>query len=320
MPLGSFKPQALWTLLCGLPFPVVQRRLKGNADLLHATDHFIPKLRDIPVVATLHDAIPLSHPEWINYSFKSLKNALWRKSAHWAEHVITVSEYSKQEIIRWFGLAPERISVTPLGVDERWFGESSSNERARVRQQHELPARYFLFVGTLQPRKNMATLIRAHRALPPELRRTLPLVVAGRAGWMCEKEASALRDGDGGTLRYLGHVTEQDLPTLMRQAAVFVLPSLHEGFGLPVLEAFAAGTPVVASQAGAIPEVAGDAALLVDPLDAAGMARAMQHAATDLKLAETLRAKGTARAKEFTWQRTAELTVQVYRSLLERLR
>ncbi|MBE2179821.1 MAG: glycosyltransferase family 4 protein [Chthoniobacterales bacterium] len=315
-PLGSFKLQALCALLSGMPFPMVQRRLAGVADLVHSTDHFIPKLRGIPVVATLHDAIPLSHPEWINYSFKSAKNALWRKSAQWADHIITVSEHSKREISRWFDIPPERITVTPLGVDARWAQDVPEDEIERVRSFYRLPPRFVLFLGTLQPRKNIARLIAAHRRLPDALRREAPLVVAGRAGWLCGNEIATLRNGDGDTLRYLDHVLEADLLPILKQASVFALPSLHEGFGLPILEAFAAGTPVVASTAGSIPEVAGSAAMLFDPSDIKAMADAMQTCLEDAALADSFRELGRARAKEFPWARTAELTLATYEKVL----
>lgn len=314
---GAFQNQVLLSLLTGKYFPTSSTELTGKADLLHATDHFIPKLRGIPVVATLHDAIPLSHPEWINYSFKTVKNALWKRSAHWTDQVITVSEDSKREIVRWFGIPPERISVTPLGVGRQWFAEIPQKELERVRLKHALPERFFLFVGTVQPRKNVGRLLEAHRSLPAKLRREVPLVVAGRAGWLCEAEVAALEGGDDGALRYLRHVPEDDLMPLVKQASVMVLPSLHEGFGLPVLEAFAAGTPVVSSNAGAIPEVAGDAAILVDPLDVNALAQAMRQVVEDTPLAGALRAKGRERAKQFTWQRTAKLTEDVYRKVLE---
>jgi alpha-1,3-rhamnosyl/mannosyltransferase len=315
--IGGFKPQALFSVATGAPFTTCHRRLSGRFDVFHATDHLIPKLRQIPVVATLHDAIPLSRPEWVSYPFKRIKNALWRKSAHWADRVITVSHHSKGEISQWFHVPAERITVTPLGVDARWGRQAARAELERVRMRHELPRHFFLFVGTLQPRKNIGRLIEAHRLLPGRLRRETPLVVAGRAGWMCEAEVAALRDGDGGTMRYLDHVPEEDLVPLLQQSSAFVLPSLHEGFGLPILEAFAAGVPVVSTTAGAIPEVAADAALLVDALDSHALADAMRRCREDGNLARTLQERGRERAAEFTWRRTAELTAEVYRRAIE---
>lgn len=313
---GRFHAQALFSLLTLLPFPVAEGRLGCAGGLVHATDHFIPKLQRVPVVATLHDAIPLSRPEWISYSFKSLKNALWRKSARWARHIVTVSEFSKKEIAEWFGIPTARITVTPLGVCRRWFATPDREGVAQTRERYGLPERFFLFIGTLQPRKNVLRLIEAHRALPADLRASTPLVVGGRAGWSCDEELKILREGDGGGLRWLEHVPEEDLVQLFRAANAFVLPSLHEGFGLPLLEAFASGTPVVASNAGSIPEVAADAAVLVDPLDVGAMANAMQKVIEDKTLADTLRGRGRERARLFTWERTARLTANVYRQVL----
>ncbi len=313
---GSFLRQAAFSLATNQDFPIAAKRLTGGADLVHATDHFIPKFAGVPVVATLQDAIPLSHPEWIGYSFKTLKNALWKRSARWADHVLTISQASKREIVRCFGLPAEKITVTPLGVGKWWFDEVPAAELSRVRSAHQLPDRYFLFVGTLQPRKNLRRIIEAHRTLPSLVRRQVPLVVAGRAGWNCAADIAELEHGDAGTLRWLRHVPEADLVPLYRQAAALVLPSLHEGFGLPVLEAFAAGLPVVTSNTTSLPEVAGEAAMLVNPLDVGAIALAMRNCLNDEPMTRSLVAKGRERAAHFTWERTAALTTEVYRRML----
>lgn len=314
---GRFGIQALYALATGRALPDRFSPLAGPFDLVHATDHLIPNLPGVPVLATIMDAIPLSHPEWVSYSLKKLKNAMWKRSAHWASHVITISDYSKQELIRWFGIPDQRISVTHLGVDQRWFDTPPEEELARVRKQFCLPERFFLFIGTLQPRKNLARLIEAHKMLAPTLRRDCPLVVVGRAGWGCEAEVQALEDGEQDSLCWLDYVPDPDLLALVSQASVLTFPSLHEGFGLPVLEAFAAGVPVVCSNTTSLPEVAGDAALLVDPLNAGDLADAMRQLVTDEALAENLRLKGRERAAKFTWNRTAGLTADIYRQLIE---
>lgn len=309
---GPFAAQALFTLTTGRPFPLAQRRVVGRVDLVHATDHLIPSLRGVPVIATLMDAIPLSHPLWVRSRLRWLKAALWRRSAGWVDQVITISSFAKQELIRWFGLAEERISVIPLGVGERWFVPPTQADLQRIDDLYALPERFFLFVGTLQPRKNVARLIQAHRMLPKPIRQECPLVVVGRAGWGCEQEVQALRQGDGGMLRWLQYVPDADLVPLVSRGSVLVFPSLYEGFGLPVLEAFAAGLPVIAANTTSLPEVAGEAALLVDPEQVGEIASAMQLLIRDEPLAAQFRGRGRARAAAFTWDRTAERTAEVY--------
>jgi len=313
---GPFAAQALFTLATGRPFPLAQGCVAGRVDLVHASDHLIPSLRGVPVVATLMDAIPLSHPLWVRSRLRWFKAALWRRSAGWADQVITISTFAKQELIRWFGLPAARISVIPLGVDQRWFVAPSAAERERVRRAYHLPERFFVCVGTLQPRKNILRLINAHRRLPEAMRRALPLVVIGRAGWSCEAEVRLLTGGDGGALHWLRYVAESDLVALVGAATALVLPSLYEGFGLPVLEAMAAGVPVITSQTSSLPEVAGEAALLVDPLSVDAIAAAMGTLGNDPALAGELSARGRARAAGFTWERTAAATTAVYRQVL----
>ena len=227
-----------------------------------------------------------------------------------------MSEHSRQEIVQWFGVPEERISVISLGVDGRWFAPPSPAEWARVRQAYGLPETFFLSVGTLQPRKNTERLIAAHRLLPAALRREVPLVVVGKAGWGCDSVVAQLVDGDAGALRWLRYVPDQDMLPLLQQAAALLFPSLHEGFGLPVLEAFAAGVPVMAANTTAVPEVAGDAAVLLNPLDTSGWAEAMQHLLQTPSFAQTLRQQGRERAQRFTWNQTALRTAQVYAGVL----
>lgn len=316
--VGRFQPQAALSLVTGLAFPQMQRALRGQVDLVHATDHYVPRLRRVPVLATLMDAIPLSHPEWVAYGFKSLKNEAWRRSAHWADHVLTISEFSRQEIAHWFRLPESRISVIPLGVDARWFEAPGAAVRERVRQDYALPGRFFLSVGTLQPRKNLERLVQAHAMLPAEVRRDCPLIVVGRRGWGCEELVGRLEGGRLPDVRWLSYVPDADLPVMLTLATALVFPSLYEGFGLPVLEAFAAGTPVIASSATSVPEVAGDAALLVDPMDTGAWCEAMRTLTGDETLAGCLREKGRARARLFSWDRTAAELARLYQKVAGR--
>ena len=317
--VGRFGAQALWSLASSRPFPIMQRTLETQVDIVHATDHLVPCLKKIPVVATVMDAIPLAHPECVTYRFKTIKNMLWARSVRWATHIITISDHSRQQIQAFFRIPDDRISVVPLGVDQHWFARCELADAARVRQSYRLPERFFLFIGTIQPRKNLARIIRAHQSLPTLMQRAVPLLVAGRRGWGCDAELAMLRDADPRQLRWLNYVAEHDLKPLLQQSTALVFPSLQEGFGLPVLEAFAAGVPVLSSNTTSIPEVAGDAALLVDPQDqhaiAAGMQELVKHDALHAHLVKA----GRQRAEGFTWERTAAMTENIYK-LVDRRR
>ena len=315
--VGSFRRQALAALLTGASFPGLRAMAGNSVDVVHATDHLVPRLRGTPVVATIMDAIPLAHPEWVSYPLKRINNALWKRSVQWADRIVTISEFSRTEIERWFGVPGERIHVVPLGVHRRWFESPAPAETERVRARYRLPDAYFLSIGTLQPRKNVLRLIAAHRRLPETLRREVPLVVVGKAGWSCDEEVAQMQDRDDACLHWLGYVPDVDLPGVVAGAAALVFVSLHEGFGLPVLEAFAAGVPVVASGTTALPEVASGAALVVDPTNVGEIADAMQQILQAPGLAAGLRESGLSRAREFTWERTAERTLAVYRNLAD---
>jgi alpha-1,3-rhamnosyl/mannosyltransferase len=312
---GPFARQALAATLPGMDFGGARRTLGTGVDLVHATDHLVPRLRGIPVVATIVDAIPLSHPEWVRYRFKSLKNELWRRTAFWAQHVITISDYSRQQIALHFRLPEERITAIPLGVGPRWFAPADAALCGAVQVQHALPDRYFVSVGTLQPRKNIGRLLSAHASLPERLQREFPLLIVGKPGWGCEDVVARFAGGGLPHVRWLRHLPDAELQIVIKRATALVFPSLHEGFGLPVLEAFAAGVPVVASNTTSIPEVAGDAALLIDPLRVDNIADAMRRIAEESGLASHLVERGRERVRAFSWQACAEKTLRVYESM-----
>jgi alpha-1,3-rhamnosyl/mannosyltransferase len=313
--LGKYPTGALYSAFTGGDFPGIGGL--GKVDLIHATDHYIPRTKFAPMVATLMDAIPFSHPEWSSGRFRGAKNALWKKAISWTDHIITISEYSKSELCKWTGVPADRISVIPLGVDTRWFRDVTLEESAMVRAKFALPAQYFISVGTLQPRKNISTVIAAHRALPDAERTQTPLVIVGRAGWKCEQEIAQLeRDARSGRVLWLQHVSDAELLPIMKAAKALLFPSLAEGFGLPVLEAFAAQVPVITSTTTSLPEVAGDAALAVEPTDVSALSEAMRRILDDQALSIALREQGLARARLFTWESCAETTAATYARLV----
>lgn len=316
--LGRYATNAAWSATTGLNFFGIQR-LNQQVDLIHATDHYLPKCRPVPLVATLMDAIPLSHPHWSRGHHRGLKNALWIRAAKWADQIITISEYSKSELARWTGISTDKITVIPLGVDARWFRDVCVNECLQVRARYALPERFFISVGTLQPRKNVEGAILAHRAMSSVERLRTPLVIVGRAGWKCDAVLKMIEQDKGsGAVRWLQHVPEADLLAVVKSASALVFASLAEGFGLPVLEAFAAQVPVVTSNTTSLPGVAGDAALMVDPLDISALSEAMRRLVSDEVLATDFKQRGLLRAKIFNWQACAEATFATYEQVLTR--
>lgn len=315
--LSKFGGQAIISAVSGASFSDSHYIKNNGISLYHATDHRIPKLKGVPVVATLMDAIPLSNPEWVNMRFAMLKFALWKKSAHWAEHVLTISEYSKQQIVEHFHIPENKISVIPLGVDARWFKDIESYKLQAVKSRYKLSERFYLSVGTIQPRKNIKRIIDAHSLLPNDVRKSAPLIIVGRYGWMCNDIVEKLESGIyGNAVVWLRHVPDEDLLALVRLSSALVFTSLSEGFGLPVLEAFASGTPVITSNTSSLPEVAGDAAILINPLDTEAISNAMLEVFEDSELVSVLIKKGRIRANLFTWDRTALSTVKAYQKVL----
>jgi glycosyltransferase involved in cell wall biosynthesis len=253
-------------------------------------------------VVVIHDVAALRHPEWYSRGYAAWQRALLPALARRARLVLTVSEFSKGEIAEVLGVPASRITVVPGGVGERYTPEA---DPAQARAAHGLERPYVLTVATRIARKNLGALAQSRDALAE---RGIDLVAAGSGrGYM--------RDGADSPARPLGYVAEEHLPGLYAGARAFVLPSLYEGLGLTCLEAMACGAPVVAADRGALPETCGDAALVVDPADERALADAVLAAATDDAERERLTAAGAARARRYTWERTARATDAAITSL-----
>jgi glycosyltransferase involved in cell wall biosynthesis len=291
--------------------------VESSFDLFHAPDHCIPRLRKIPLVASIMDVITLTKPDYVKSSLRSLKSAVFSQLAKKAQHIITISDYSAMEIEQVLGIARERITVTPLGVNKRYFDRVTSLSRESVLKRYALSKPYFLSVGTLQTRKNVDRILDAYESLPNDIIDSFDLVVAGRARpdmvSLTERLASSRARG---RVKWIQYVPDDDLPALLQSATALVFPSLYEGFGLPVIEAFASRTPVITSNTTSLPEVAGDAAILVNPLAVEEISEGMQRVVDSSDTVLALVTRGYARASEFTWERTSALTAQVYRSML----
>ncbi|MFA9218279.1 MAG: glycosyltransferase family 4 protein [Sphingomonadaceae bacterium] len=287
-------------------------------DLFHATDYRIVRM-DCPVVATLHDALPISHPEWCNPRLRGLKNWLQAKAAQKADHVIAHTQFAITELVQCFGVDERRISVVPAGVDAAWLERPDDAAIAATLAAYGLKAGYFLFVGTLQPRKNCERLLAAYLALPPVVRAARQLVIVGMAGARSESVVQQLKAARqrGENVLWLDQLTSgAQLRQLYAAAGVFVFPSLYEGFGIPVVEAFASNLPVVASNTTSLPEVTQGAALEVDPLSVPEISAAMLALVRDDALRARCIAAGQRRALQLTWADTARRTAAVYQAVL----
>lgn len=281
----------------------------GAVDLVHVTVPMRVGIGDLPMVATVHDLFPLTRPEDFTPRGTRLMGAGLRWVLQHARAVMVPSATVAAACVD-HGVSESALSVVP------WGATASPSEPARVEAvlgRHGLAGPYVLFVGTVEPRKNLAGLLGAMARLD---RPELTLVVVGPTGWGDELDVAAA--GLASPVARLGHVPAADLPALYAGAAAFCFPSFEEGFGLPVLEAMAAGAPVVTSAATATADVAGDAALLVDPRDTAGLADALARVLDDPSVATALRAAGLRRATRHSWTDTARRTLDVYRSVLDR--
>ncbi|MEP6657945.1 MAG: glycosyltransferase family 1 protein [Betaproteobacteria bacterium] len=299
-----------------LHFPMLgARQVEAAITIYHATDYLVPPLRGTPIVATLHDAIPHANPQWATRRLRWLKNWIRRAGIAKADIVIAISNAMVPEIEEHYGIPRARIRVVPLGVDKS-FCETLPRERVdAVLDRYDLHRGYLFFVGTLQPRKNVAGLLAAYDRLPPRIRAARQLVVAGRYGWGEKALAAELRRRTlGGRCVWLEHVDNEALRYLYAGAGAFVFPSLAEGFGLPVLEALGAGLPVVASDLPSLREVGASFVDYVRPLDTDALTAAMELA---LEVADEAAVGGRrAYARSFTWAATAAGTLKVYRELL----
>ena len=244
-------------------------------------------------------------------------NLAFPQSLRRATHLITDAESVRQELIQRIGWPADRVTAVPLGVDVAFRPRDMAQLEPLMQRLGLRLNEYSLFVGTIEPRKNVDRLLSAYEALPAKLRRSFPLVLAGERGWRsAEVHARIARAESAGWLRYLAFVPEDELPKLYAGARLFVYPSLYEGFGLPVLEAMASGTAVITSNVASLPEVVGDAAMLVDPKDIDQLAHALQELLQDDQKRANAGAAGLARAASFTWSECLSKTIDVYLKMM----
>jgi glycosyltransferase involved in cell wall biosynthesis len=290
-------------------------RVVPGAELFHATEHLLPPLRHVPTVLTVHDLIFERFPR-----YHKAKNYLFLKAfmplfCRRATAIIAVSDATKSDLVALYGLDPGRITVIPEAAASHFVPQSAERVE-EVKKRYGLPPRYLLSVGTIEPRKNLSRLV---DALGPLLQADLVdgLVVVGSKGWLYEGFFQHLAETPWRERIVLpGFVADDDLPVVYSGATVTVQPSLYEGFGLPVLEAMACGSPVCASKTSSLPQVGGDAARYFWPEDTDEMSETLREVLSDEALRQVMRAQGLARAEQFSWERTARQTLALYERVI----
>ena len=295
-----------------LRIPLALRR--EGVTLFHAPHYVLPPLVPCPSVVTIHDCIHLMFPQYLpNRLAHTYARASIGLAARSATRVMTVSESSKRDILRFVDAEPDRIVVIPNAYDERFGVEPREEEVVRVRERYQLHDEFVLYAGNVKPHKNLGRLIDAFHLVRKQGLDHLKLVLIGDE---ISKYAALRRAVHRYQLhkyvRFLGYLPEETLAVMYRLAGVFVFPSLYEGFGLPPLEAMASGTPVVTSNVSSLPEVAGDAALLVDPYDPRAIGDGMYRVLTDETLRRDLRCRGLARARQFSWETSVRRVREIY--------
>lgn len=283
-------------------------------DVLLVPSHVVPLLHPSHSVVTIHDlgylAFPTAHTRARRLELHL--TTLWSVRA--ARRIIAISQATRDDLIRQYRVPPEKISVVYHGVAPDFGPVHDTDRVAAACARYGIRPPYLLYVGTVQPRKNLARLIAAFGQVAQQTAAAadLQLVLAGKKGWLTEQiEQQAAAAGVAGQVHFTGFVEDANLPDLLSGALAFVFPSLYEGFGMPVLEAMACGTPVLTSSTSSLPEVAGDAALLVDPCDTSAIAAGLARLIDDAALREALRTRGIAHAATFTWNRCATETLHV---------
>lgn len=309
IPLPTRVMYGLWTALGG---PGIDRFL-GGADVVHGTNYFVPPTRRARRVVTIHDLSFLVEPDLSTPAAAPYAGRL-RRMAQGADGVLAYSESTRRDVVKFLDVAPEKVTVAPMAVDESFLPVSSAAAAAWLEENYSLRPPFLLFVSTLEPRKNVATLLRAFARLASDIPHNLVLV--GSPGWQSEETFRLIEElALASRVIRPGFVPHDRLPAFYCAADAFVFPTRYEGFGLPLLEALTCGCPVVTANNSAVPEVVGDAAVQVDALDVAGLASAVRQVLEDTGLRESLAARGLEQAKRFSWGACAQATLALYNRL-----
>lgn len=298
-----------------LNFPNLVRN--SGIDLLHSLHYTRPIRLPCKSVVTFHDMTFFLYPELHTWAKRLYFPRMMKYSAGKADELITVSDSTRDDLIRILQIDPKKVTTTHLGVNPGYRPIADEKEKKRAAEKYDLPDEFILYVGLIEPRKNLPVLIDAYKQLRSK-GSDYELVLVGRYGWMYEAVLKQVRNLNlEHAVRFLGYVPQEDLPLVYNLASLFVYPTIYEGFGLPVLEAMACGVPVITSDVSSMPEIVGKAGLLTPVNDKQALYETMENALTDIDLRKDLINKGPQRAKEFSWSRTAWLTLQVYQKAVQ---
>ncbi len=292
---------------------IPRHRLLGKVDVLHSTTFCCPPVHSGKLVVTIYDVSFLHYPECHTEANRlhCLNGTL--EAAMEADRIIAISQNTKKDLVEYFNVGDDRIAVIPLAARDEFHPRPRTEAQAFVARRWGLDQPYLLSVGTIEPRKNLRRLINVYCGLPEEIRNDYQLIIAGGEGWLSTDIYQWIVEmGAESSIRFLGYVPASDLPWLYCGATCFVYPSLYEGFGLPALEAMACGIPLITSNTSSLPEVAGDAALLIDPLSEEELRSAIIKVVSDPTLRQKMSEKGLDQAKQFSWEQVARDTLKVY--------
>jgi glycosyltransferase involved in cell wall biosynthesis len=311
MPYGIYR--RIWHYL-----PISYNALfDSNADIFHFFNYIVPPKIKGKVIVTVYDMVYKLYPETMTKrNYKRLDKEL-KRSVDRADKIITISENSKNEIIKFLNVDATKIEIVYPGIDRINYTKKYSNDEInKVKKKYKLPSKYILYLGTLEPRKNIVRIIESYSKLKTQINEQIYLVIAGKKGWMYEeifKKVESL--GLENDVIFTGYVDEIDKHLLYKMSEVFVFPSLYEGFGMPVLEAMAAGVPVITSNTSALPEVVGDAGILINPNDVEELANAMKKVLEDKDLKQKLIKKGLTQSLKFSWEKSARKLLEIYKEV-----
>lgn len=289
-----------------LPFKLLFNRVELYFSTSIVLPYFLPYRSVVVVYDLVFKLFPEYYRGWLNLTYLKL---FFPPSLRRAKKIIAISQCTKNDLVRLYGVAPDKIEVIYPAVGEQYQPVTDQARLKEVRRRYSLPEKFIFNVGTIEPRKNVARLVEAYRALPADLRSAYPLVLCGKKGW----GKSFIEELSG--IIFLDYVGEADLPLIYNLAALFVYPSMYEGFGLPILEAMSCGIPVVTSNVSSMPEVAGDAAILIEPRETGQLTAAMIKVLTDPIAARELSRKGLVQAGKFSWAKAAAETIAVIKEV-----